>query len=98
MEFFFSKKGYHNYTEDKFFGTQNIWYWHWEGKKIKNLHSKCSSCGERLVYDENVTNDIVFYFCPSCKKQEMTIKGGSYKYSQFLVKREIRKKLKKQII
>lgn len=95
MEFLFSKKDYHNYTEDSFLGTKNIWYWQWEDEKIRNLYSKCSVCGEKLVYDENLNNDTVFYYCSNCKTNDMVIKGGNYKYAQFLIEREIRKKIKK---
>jgi Zn finger protein HypA/HybF involved in hydrogenase expression len=61
---------------------------------VKTLHSKCSKCENLLVYDENRFNSTVFFYCPNCEKQEMLIKGGNYKYSQYIIEREIKRKAK----
>jgi len=89
---FFSKKDYTHYTKDNLLNTQNPWYWEWDKENIKTLHSKCSKCDELLVYDENYCNNRVFFYCPSCDNQEMIIRGGNYKYSQYIIEREIKRK------
>jgi Zn finger protein HypA/HybF involved in hydrogenase expression len=61
---------------------------------VKTLHSKCSQCEDLLVYDENRFNSTVFFYCPSCESQEMLIRGGNYEYSQYIIKREIKRKAK----
>lgn len=61
---------------------------------MQTLHSKCSQCEDLLVYDENKYNNRVFFYCPSCGNQEMLIKGGNYKYSQFIIEREIKRNAK----
>ena len=61
---------------------------------MKTLHSKCSKCEDLLVYDENKYNSKVFFYCPSCQSQEMSINAGNYAYSQYLIEREIKRKAK----
>lgn len=89
---FFWKKDYSYYTKDSLLNTQNLWYWKWDKENIKNLHSKCSHCDDILIYDENKYNNTVFFYCPSCNNQEMLIRGGNYKYSQYIIEREIKRK------
>lgn len=89
---FFFKKDYTHYTKDNLLNTQNFWYWEWDKENIKSLYSKCSKCDEILVYDENFYNSKVFFYCPSCGNQEMIVQGGNYKYSQFIIQREIKRK------
>ena len=57
------------------------------------LSSKCSKCDTLLQYDENIVNHRVYYFCPKCHSQEMSMKAFTYNDSQFLLKREIKRKV-----
>jgi hypothetical protein len=92
LRLLFSQKDYHNYIKDNLFESENMWYWKWKEDDVDMLHSKCSKCDTILHYDENKINNMVFYFCPKCNSQEMKMKGCTYSYSQFLLKREIKRK------
>lgn len=93
MLLLFNKKRYSYYTKDNLFYTNNKWYWKWKKNKITSLYSKCSKCDSILVYDENKNNGVVYFYCPTCKSDEMSIKGGNYEYSQFILKREIKRNI-----
>ena len=94
LTMFFSKKEHHYYTKDNLLNSQNYWYWEWDKDKVKTLHTKCSKCSALLVYDENFNNNTVHFYCPICHSSEMTITGGNYKYSLFIIEREIKRKAK----
>lgn len=92
MKLLFDKKEYHNYTKDSLFDSKNIWYWKWKKKKIISLFSKCSKCDTILVYDENKINNIVYYYCPKCNTHQLSVKADNFQHSQFILKREIKRK------
>lgn len=92
MTFLSDLKDYEKYTHDSILESKNTWQWQWHKEKVIDLSAKCSVCNTILVYDENKINDTVFYYCPTCNSEQLSIKGGNFEYSQSIIKREIQRK------